>query len=88
MIAIRPGACVPPPPNTLALRTILDVTALSALESDVGEKHTCALATRSTFYLPHLSREGEAPPKAEGRSAGGGETKQTEGWGDKEEEGK
>lgn len=87
MIAIRPGACAPPP-NTRLLRTILDVTALSALESDVGEKHTHVRSRlgRVQLFISRICRGKESPPpKAEGRSAGG-KDKADGRVGDKEEE--
>lgn len=66
MSAIRPGAC--PSPLSPSDSTILDVTALSALRSDVGETH--ALAT-----LNYLS-----PPLVEGRRRVMGLPKVKVGW--------
>lgn len=73
MTAIRPGACPSPPsPPSPPESTVRHVTALSALESDVGE--TRAFATLNYLSPPLFEerrrvREGRS---AEGKTKGDG----------------
>lgn len=71
MIAIRPGACVSPP-------------LLSALESDVGEKHTHVRSRlgRVQLFISRTCRgkASPSPPRKPKVGRRGGKTKQTEGW--------